>query len=287
MAAHKAILSQDGVVITIYNLGVTLGNTRILHGISTTLSNGSVTVVLGQNGAGKSTLFKCLSRHITPHCGHITLCGKPLDSYSLVDLARRRAVLSQTNPVNFPFNAEEIVAMGRSPHASISGHSHSSIVSQALELVDAGHLKQRIVPTLSGGEQQRIQLARVLAQLWDQNNAYLFLDEPTAALDLKHQHLILQCLSTLAHKHGFMVCIIMHDLHLAAQYADCIILLKQGQLLACGEALSVLTTTNLQTTFDISRSLASQYLAYIGNKGYASQHTLQSTSPGSLAGLAA
>lgn len=248
-------------MIAIDNISLNLGKQTILHNVNAQLDNGKVTVVLGQNGAGKSTFLKCITRHHTPHTGFIQLDGALLQEYSLLHLACKRAVLSQSNPVNFPFTAQEIVAMGRNPHTNGTAKSNQTMVDQVLHYVDATHLKERVFPSLSGGEQQRIQLARVLVQLWDQENAYLLLDEPTAALDLKHQHLILQSISNIAHTRNFVVCIVMHDLHLATQYADQIILLKHGQLFASGATESTMTAANIQATFDVSAALAMQHLS--------------------------
>jgi len=160
-----------------------------LKGIDLDVPRGSIFGLLGPNGAGKSTLLKCLTGSYHPNAGMIKLDDKPLAHYSLDRLSRKRAVLSQSNPINFPFTVFEIGRRGRNPYVKNNSAPNDMEVSlAALESVDALHLKERIFPTLSGGEQQRVQLARVLAQLWEQENAYLFLDEPTSALDLKHPH---------------------------------------------------------------------------------------------------
>ena len=153
--------------------------------------------------------------------GRIVLDGTPLDAYSLAALSRKRAVLSQSSFVNFPFSVLEIVMMGRSPYiGSQATGSDAVVIREVLENVDAWHLQQRIFPTLSGGERQRVHLARVLAQMWDRQHTYLFLDEPTTALDLKHQHQILRLTRRIAQERNMAVCLILHDLNLAMQYAD-------------------------------------------------------------------
>ncbi len=236
------------------NLSVKIGEKHILEDVSVQIENGKVTAILGPNGAGKSTLLKCLTGSQNANSGTITLDGKPLGDYSLNDLSTKRAVLSQSNPISFPFTALEIVMMGRNPYADNKSTSKDHEVAlEALECVDAIHLKDRVFPTLSGGEQQRVQLARVLAQLWDQENAYLFLDEPTSALDLKHQHQLLSLVSKLAEEKHFAVCIIMHDLHLAMRYTDHVILLKYGRLFAEGSTATALNKGIIEEVFEVPR----------------------------------
>ncbi len=177
----------------------------LLRNASLTLDNGKITAILGSNGAGKSTLLKCLSGGLTPTNGSIMLEDKALQTYPLRDLAKKRAVLSQSPEIGFPFTVLEIVLMGRAPHQQNPIKDHE-IAIEALQLVDAANLKDRLLPTLSGGEQQRVHLARVLAQLWEQQDCYLFLDEPTSALDIKHQHQVLELLKRARSftKHGHM-----------------------------------------------------------------------------------
>ena len=232
------------------NISVSIGKKHILEDISVQIENGKVTAILGPNGAGKSTLLKCLTGSQNANSGTIELDGKRLNDYSLNDLSTKRAVLSQSNPISFPFTALEIVMMGRNPYASSSNEDHE-IALKALESVHAIHLKGWVFPTLSGGEQQRVQLARVLAQLWEQENAYLFLDEPTSALDLKHQHQLLSFVSKLSEEKHFAVCIIMHDLNLAMRYANHVILLKDGKLFAEGNTATTLNKGIIEEVFEV------------------------------------
>ena len=178
--------------------------------------------------------------------------GTPLSDYSLAALSRKRAVLSQAGFINFPFSVLEIVMMGRSPYVgSQATGSDAAVVREVLESVDAWHLQQRIFPTLSGGEQQRVHLARVLAQVWDRQDAYLFLDEPTTALDLKHQHQILRLTRRIAQERNMAVCLILHDLNLAMQYADRGVLMQNGRVVASGAVREVLTPRNIATVFEV------------------------------------
>jgi iron complex transport system ATP-binding protein len=246
------------------NITVNRGGKTILHGLSARIKKGKITAILGPNGAGKSTLLQCLTGAIRPTHGTITLDGTALQNYSLQELAQKRAVLSQSTSINFPFTALEIVMMGRNPHSTRHNTHHSThhgakrdhaIARQALDALDAADLQARSFPTLSGGEQQRVQLARVLAQLWEQEHGYLFLDEPTSALDLKHQHGLLRLLSHLATTRHFAICTIVHDLNLAMHYADEVILLKENTLFAAGPCKEALTPDNLEQLFEIPASL--------------------------------
>ncbi|MDD9842210.1 MAG: heme ABC transporter ATP-binding protein [Alphaproteobacteria bacterium] len=239
-------------MITADNIGYKIRNNIILENVSAQIENGKITAIIGPNGAGKTTLLKCLTGAYHPNAGVIKLDDKPLTHYSLDILSRKRAVLSQSNPINFPFTTLEIVMMGRNPYVKNNTAANDMEVAlAALESVDALHLKERIFPTLSGGEQQRVQLARVLAQLWEQETAYLFLDEPTSALDLKHQHQFLSLVCQLAQEKQFAVSIIMHDLALAMRYTDHVLLLKNGKLFAAGLPLEVIHAKNIENVFEV------------------------------------
>ena len=192
-----------------------------------------------------------------PHKGQVVLDDRPLSDYGLVDLAKRRAALSQSATVNFPFTVNEIVLMGRNPHITKHpGARDMQIVDTVLGEMDAASLKARIFPTLSGGERQRIQLARVLAQIWEQEGAYLLLDEPTTALDLKHQHSVLHLLRTLAKKQKWAVAIVLHDLRLAKTYGDRALLMKDGEVTLHDTVDKALTTPNITKTFEIPPDIA-------------------------------
>ena len=239
-------------MIEAVNIRYRVGATVILDDVRLSITPGTVTTILGPNGAGKSTLLKCLTGALQPEAGRIVLDGTPLDAYSLAALSRKRAVLSQSSFVNFPFSVLEIVMMGRSPYiGSQATGSDAVVIREVLENVDAWHLQQRIFPTLSGGEQQRVHLARVLAQMWDRQHAYLFLDEPTTALDLKHQHQILRLTRRIAQERNTAVCLILHDLNLAMQYADQGVLMQDGRVVASGAIREVLTPRNIANVFEV------------------------------------
>lgn len=226
----------------------------ILQEISLTLQPAEVTAILGPNGAGKSTLLHCLSGGLKPSFGDIMLDGVRLCSYTKQALAKRRAVLSQSNPISFPFTVLQVVLMGRSPHSIVETREDMGIAEAALREVDACSLKDRSFPTLSGGEQQRVHLARVLAQLWGQEDALLFLDEPTSALDLKHQHHILTYAKTRAEA-GWTVLCVLHDVNLAAQYADRLIFMKHGRIVEEGFTASLMRPETFSDVFGISTTI--------------------------------
>ena len=253
MAADKAIYEKIWHMIEARNIFYQIHRTFILSDISVRIETGKFTAILGPNGAGKSTLLKCLTGALRPDKGNVMLDEKSLHDYTLEALAKKRAVLSQSNAITFPFTATDIVMMGRNPYAkNASRNRDQQAVYEAFQCLDILHLKDRIFPTLSGGEQQHVQLARVLAQLWEQKQAYFFLDEPTSALDLKHQHHLLTLLRDMALTKQFAICIIIHNLHLALRYADKAILLKGGKLFASGNIDEVLTEKNIESVYEIS-----------------------------------
>lgn len=220
-----------------------IGRHTLVDRIDVEVMPGRVTAVLGPNGAGKSSLLKILAGEITPDVGHMTLSGRPYNDWEREDIARQVAVLPQKSTLSFPFTALEVVMMGRIPHSS--GHVRDLEIAQAcLQEVGCLHLAERSFPVLSGGEQQRVQLARVLAQIylvaWEPpaSARYLLLDEPTAALDPAHQQLTLEIARRKA-RAGLGVLVILHDLNLAARYADYVLLLQQGSCIAQGKTESV------------------------------------------------
>lgn len=246
------------------DIAVEIHARRILDDVSLTLSAGELLAVLGPNGAGKSTLRKVLCGDLEPSRGSVLMNDRNLSDWSLPERARVRAVLPQDSTLNFPFTVTEVVLMGRAPH--IRGTESAcdyEIARAALAAVDGAHLEGRLYPTLSGGERQRVHLARALAQIWEreQNRArYLFLDEPTANLDPAHQHKTLKIARRFADE-GAGVLIILHDLNLAAQYADRVLFLKDGRATACGTPPEVFTPALIRETFDVEASLVAHPFA--------------------------
>jgi iron complex transport system ATP-binding protein len=228
------------------NISVRIGERTLLDGVSLTLAPGEVVALAGPNGAGKSTLLRVLAGDLTPTGGEVTLDGRPLARYRARELALRRAVLPQQTLMQFAFTAREVVAMGRHPHDTRrDAPDDEAIIAAALLRTETAPLAERAYPSLSGGEQGRVSLARVLAQ----EAPILLLDEPTAALDLRHQQAVMAIARELVSE-GATVLAVLHDLNLAAAYADRIALLAGGKLAAVGRPWDVLTAETLSALFD-------------------------------------
>jgi len=248
------IVSNNPVLQT-NSLTYRLGPKSLLQNVSLTARPGEVLAIVGANGAGKSTLLKLLSGDLKPSAGEVLFEGKNLAYWPAAELARRRAVLTQQHTLALAFEVRELVLLGRYPHfgGQPTAHDHA-VVAAALDLVGLRHLAEREYPTLSGGEQQRAQLARVLAQVWEAEKGFLLLDEPLTGLDLRHQHQTLAVARQLARR-GFGVIAVLHDLNLAAQYADQVLLLHQGRAVASGPPAEVLTPDYIQLVFGIEVEL--------------------------------
>ncbi|WP_198670370.1 heme ABC transporter ATP-binding protein [Dyella sp. C9] len=229
------------------------GRRQVLRAVSLSARPGRVLALLGPNGAGKSSLLGVLAGLCRPSMGDALLDGQPLARWKPAELARRRAMLSQQVRLGFAFRAEEVVMLGRSPHgATTPGAVDRQVVETTMQLTRTRHLAGRDYLELSGGEQQRVQLARVLAQVWDcrAEPGWLLLDEPEAGLDIAHQHELLALARRLAGQ-GFGVIAVLHDLNLAARYADEVALLAQGQLLRHGSAHEVLDPAMLSRIYGL------------------------------------
>ena len=226
------------------------GARAVLADLDLELRPGELCAVLGPNGAGKSSLLAALCGELAPSAGQVWLDGRALATWPAAERARRLAVLPQNSTLNFAFRVEEVVALGRLPHAS-GRQRDAQIVAAALAAADVAQLAGRSYLSLSGGERQRVHLARVLAQLWPgAPGQVLLLDEPTAALDPRHQHAILQALRVLAGR-GVAVLAVLHDLNLAARYGDRLLLLAAGRACACGTPETVLRADILQAVFGL------------------------------------
>ncbi|MEM7043835.1 MAG: heme ABC transporter ATP-binding protein [Pseudomonadota bacterium] len=242
-----------------WNIGVEIGGARLLDNVSLSLLSGTITCLLGPNGAGKSTLLRVLSGALAPSHGEVQFRGRPLDRWAPDELARGRAVLSQSTTLGFAFSVVEVVALGRSPHVRQSSAAlDRQVIEAALAAADITHLADRRYPTLSGGEQQRVQLARVLAQLMDGSGniggRLLMLDEPTASLDLAHQQQVLAIARDFS-RAGGTVLAVLHDLNLAASVADHVCLLKGGRFITSGRPEDVLTADMIEDVFAIRTAI--------------------------------
>jgi iron complex transport system ATP-binding protein len=232
------------------NLAVKRGPCTVLAEINLELHAGEVLGVLGPNGAGKSTLLGALCGELPLSHGDVWLDQRRLQDWPGIERAQRLAVLPQTSTLNFAFRVEEVVGMGRLPHAS-GRLKDAQIIKQALQAADALHLAGRSYQALSGGERQRVHLARVLAQLWPGGEGQiLLLDEPTSMLDPLHQHTTLQATRAFAEQ-GAAVLVILHDLNLAARYCDRLLLLQDGRPHVLGSPEQVLRAEPLKAVFGL------------------------------------
>lgn len=231
-------------------VGVCVGKQPLLSDIDLEVYPGEVAAVLGPNGAGKSTLMSVLAGLRVPASGEVSLGGRALHGIKAEQLAMERAVMQQDSAVAFDFSVREVVELGRYPHRLLPSTDEAGIVNEAMALTDVSHLADRTINSLSGGERARTQLARVLAQIWhplsDGQPRWLLLDEPTAALDLHHQHLTLNTVRRWAREHGVGVVAVLHDLNLALRYADRVWVLGGGRLQASGAPAATLTPALLR-----------------------------------------
>lgn len=221
----------------------------LLQAASVRFAAGQVSAILGPNGAGKSTLMSVLTGQRQPGGGQVRLAGQALAGYSPQDLARVRACVAQETQVAFEFTVREVVELGRYPHRRQPARHEAAIAVQAMQATAVDPLADRPLNTLSGGEKARVHLARALAQVWEPvtgiagggSTRWLLLDEPTAALDLQHQHRMLQLARDWAREQGVGVVAVLHDLNLALRYSDRCVVLQGGRLVANGATAEVLT----------------------------------------------
>ena len=244
---------------------------RIVDDVSLVVRSSEVLALMGENGAGKSTLLKLMSGDVKPDRGDVLLNDRALVAWSALEQARRRAVLPQETTLAFAFTALEIVLLGRAPWCGGNpGAVDRSVAREALRRTDALHLALRSYPTLSGGERARVMLARVIAQIMqvdasadanadasaddagDHAPCALLLDEPSAMLDIAHQHAAFKAIRDLAQNRCVAVVVVLHDPNLASMYADRVALMKEGRLLACGPTAETMTEDLMSRCFSVA-----------------------------------
>ena len=248
------------------NISFSVGTKPLISDISISFAPAKLHLIIGPNGAGKSTLVKVLARFLHPQTGKVEYQGLDVHQASETELAKRRAVLSQAIDIAFPLTVREVVMMGRYPHfGSRPGPIDQRIVDEVMEHMDVTEFSDRDYQTLSGGERQRVNFARVLGQLWDDGQPndgkscrYLFLDEPLTFLDIRHQIDFMRKIRTFSDAPDIVAVGVVHDLNLAAQFADHVVLLNAGRVVANGTATEVLTTERIEEVFGVTPTFISQ-----------------------------
>lgn len=232
------------------NVNVVLEDNNILKDINIEVDNKEVVGIIGPNGSGKSTLLKCIYRVLKPSNGIVKFDYADIKNISVKESSKKLAVLSQHNNYNFDFTVKEIVLMGRSPHKKFMERDNKEdydIVNDALKKVDMMNFKDRNFQSLSGGEQQRVILARALAQ----QPKCLILDEPTNHLDIKYQLQLMRIVKSL----NIEVTAAIHDLNIATMYCDKIYVLKDGKIVQYGTPKEILTPQLIKNVYEVDAKL--------------------------------
>ncbi|HEY5405475.1 MAG TPA: heme ABC transporter ATP-binding protein [Ginsengibacter sp.] len=245
-------------MLEIKDAGYAVGKKWLLQNVSYQFTPGKCYMICGPNGAGKSTLMKLLSLLLIPDSGEVYYNNSKVNYSKKEEYAKYRAVLSQQVDISFPMEVEEVVMMGRYPHFKINPTKEDNeICNEIIALQDLEAFRKRNFLTLSGGEKQRVQFARVLAQIWKMpkdGSRILLLDEPISSLDIKYQFDFLQHVKQFLNDKTIVIAI-LHDLNLALNYADEIILLNKGKLFASGNPADVLSPQNIDKVFQLNFKL--------------------------------
>ena len=242
-------------MLSVQGLRVSYGNRPVLRGVDLDVQRGEVVALIGPNGCGKTTLLRAITKLVPAQSGTVHIDGEPVEALPSREMARRVAVVSQGAQLPVGYTVREIALMGRTAHLGFlqqEGLLDLAKIDAALALVDAAHLADRLVDELSGGERQNAIIARALAQ----EAPLLLLDEPTANLDLGHQIGVATLMRRLASERGLAILAAIHDLTLAALYADRLVLMREGTVLASGRAADVLNPANISAAYGVNAMLA-------------------------------
>ena len=241
-------------MIALQNISYSFGKRVVLDGIDTCFEAGSMYAIMGANGCGKTTLLRCVAGLLTPQQGHVLVGGRDVKEYSAVGLARQIAFVRQYPQTDFEFSAFETVLMGRNPyqrHLQIESELDWQIVEQCMRQTNTWHLRFSKPHEMSGGELQRVMLARALAQ----QTPILLLDEPVSNLDIAHQFEILELLCTINREEKKTILLVIHDLNMALHYCRQLLLIKEGKILYQGAIAQGLTPENIRTVFGVQAEI--------------------------------
>ncbi len=242
-------------MLKVNNITYKVDSKVLLDDVSVHFETGKLNIIIGPNGAGKSTLVKIICKQIKANQGSVFYGEKDLETFSIGELARVRAVLSQNIELTFPLTVREIVMMGRYPHYSGKPTQKDELAcEEAMRFFDVLDMANRNYVTLSGGEKQRVHFARIVSQIWyplTNSHRYLILDEPLTFLDVRYQFDFMNKVLELLKSKDMLVIGVVHDLNLAAKFAGKIILLNQGRVLASGEVKEVLTKENVKKAYQL------------------------------------
>ncbi len=247
-------MSSQPPELELRSVSLDYGPRRVLSDVSATVATGEMVALLGPNGAGKTSLLRCITMVARPHAGTVLVGGVPLAEYERPALARRMGVVPGQTVVSFPMRVEELVALGRVPHEHpLFGPraADRAAIDHAIERVGIGHLRQRDVRELSLGERQMAVLAMTIAQ----GARLLLLDEPTVHLDLRHQVDVMELLRDLASLEGITILAVLHDLSLAAHFAERVLLLDRGRLVADGPPRDVLSPSRVRAVYGVDPAI--------------------------------
>lgn len=245
-------------MIEVQNLQYQIGKQAILNDISVQFQPGLCHLIVGPNGSGKSTFIKILSAEIEAYQGNILYEGKDVKKITKQNLSQYRAVLSQHTELSFPMRVDEVVMLGRHPHFEISpSKKDNQIVQDALDLLSLQNLAGRNYQTLSGGEKQRVQYARVLTQIWEtpqQGLRYLFLDEPLNNLDVYYQQQFLSIAQSFMNDATILIGVV-HDINIAIRFAQQLYFFVNGKIVAQGVPENIVQPALLKKVFDIDTNI--------------------------------
>jgi len=245
-------------MITLSNLQVSFGSRRILEGLDLGFADGCITAVMGPNGCGKTTLLRCIGGLLQPTAGEVLVDKRPVNAFPAKELARRIAFVRQHAQTDFEFSAFEIVLMGRNPyqqHLQNESQADWDIVEHCMKQTSTWHLRFARPSQLSGGELQRVMIARALAQ----QTPILLLDEPVSSLDIAHQLDIMRLLRDATDK---TILIVIHDLNLALHFCDRLLLLHDGKALYHGAVADGLTPDNIRKVYGVTSKLVDNRIVF-------------------------